>query len=56
MPLTLQISLSEIHKLVPRILQDFDLEFRNPKTTWTTKNRWFLDQESGLDEVVVRRR
>ena len=50
----IQISLSELHKLVPQFLRSFTVELVNPDTEWLTTNVWF-NKQSGLN-VYVRRR
>ncbi len=50
----LQISISEIHKLIPFILQRYALKLKDPKQEWTTNNKWF-NKQTGL-EVLVKHR
>lgn len=38
------ISLLEIYKLVPTILQAYDYDFVNPDKIWEVQNRWFVPQ------------
>ncbi|KEY71920.1 hypothetical protein S7711_09122 [Stachybotrys chartarum IBT 7711] len=38
------ISLLEIYKLVPTILQEYDITFANPDKVWAVENRWFVPQ------------
>lgn len=47
------ISLAEIHKLVPEVVRHFDLELAN-NDNWKTTNLWFCSQEMG--PVRVRQR
>ncbi|KAI4717658.1 cytochrome P450 [Aureobasidium sp. EXF-10727] len=49
------ISLSEIHKVVPLIIQRYDISLKHPERDWTTKNAWFNKQE-GLDVLMKRRK
>ncbi|KAG9519726.1 cytochrome P450, partial [Aureobasidium melanogenum] len=49
------ISLSEIHKVVPLIIQRYDIKLKYPERLWVTKNAWFNKQE-GLDVLIQRRR
>jgi cytochrome P450 len=42
------ISLAEIHKLIPDVLRNFELELSDVKRPWTTKNLWFCKQENIL--------
>ncbi|KAH8787823.1 cytochrome P450 [Diaporthe sp. PMI_573] len=48
------ISYLEIYKLVPTILQKFDIELVNPKSPWKVQNRWFVVQTEF--EVWLRNR
>jgi len=50
-----QISLSEIHKIVPLIVQRYDISLKHPDRAWTTKNCWFNKQE-GLQVLISRRK
>lgn len=50
-----QISLSEIHKVVPLIVQRYDIKLKHPDRVWATNNAWFNKQE-GLDVLIQRRR
>ena len=52
---TLQISLSEIHKLVLLALQDFRFTLEDPSKTWKTHNFWF-NKQTGILVNVHRRR
>jgi cytochrome P450 len=49
------ISLMEMHKIVPQLLREFDIQLHEPKKTWKTRNVWFVQQE-GLEVDLVRRR
>jgi cytochrome P450 len=48
------ISLMEMHKIVPQLLREFDLQLHEPKKDWKTRNVWFVQQE-GLEVDLVRR-
>lgn len=48
------ISMAEIHKLVPEILLTFKLELDDPKAVWKTRNLWFAKQ-SGVRARIARR-
>ncbi|KAL8941387.1 MAG: hypothetical protein Q9216_002265 [Gyalolechia sp. 2 TL-2023] len=39
-----QISLSEIYKLVPQIIRQFNLRLADPNKEWRTRNYWFNKQ------------
>ena len=52
---SLQISLSEIHKIVPLVVQRYDISLKHPDRVWTTKNCWFNKQE-GLEVLISRRK
>jgi cytochrome P450 len=49
-----QISLSELHKLIPQILRHFDLELADPTTEWETTNLWF-NKQTGIHVRVNTR-
>ena len=49
-----QISLSEIHKLVPLALQDFDFRLEDPSKSWKTHDLWF-NKQTGIRVRVYRR-
>lgn len=51
----MQISLSEIHKVVPLIVQRYDIKLKHPDRIWVTKNAWFNKQE-GLDVLIKPRK
>ncbi|KAL1987773.1 hypothetical protein VTN96DRAFT_2613 [Rasamsonia emersonii] len=48
------ISLMEMHKIVPQLLREFDIRLHDPKKEWKTRNVWFVQQE-GLVVDLVRR-
>ncbi|KAK6369088.1 hypothetical protein LTR64_007248 [Lithohypha guttulata] len=47
------ISLVQIHKLVPFVLQQFDLKLTHPNAVWETDNKWF-NKQSGIDIKLSR--
>ncbi|KAF3387658.1 Cytochrome P450 monooxygenase mpaDE [Penicillium rolfsii] len=49
------ISLIEMHKIIPQLLRDFTLQLHKPEEEWKTKNAWFV-QQSGLVCDMVRRK
>ncbi|RDW79279.1 cytochrome P450 [Aspergillus mulundensis] len=49
------ISLIEMHKIIPQLLRDFTFRLHKPGQEWTTKNAWFVQQE-GLVCALARRR
>ena len=49
-----QISISEIHKLIPQVMREFDIELLDRGIEWTTNNMWFNKQTE--IQVKVRRR
>lgn len=48
------ISLAELHKLIPYVVRNFRIEMWESERTWTTRNLWFCKQE-GLDVRVISR-
>lgn len=48
------ISLSELHKLVPEVLRNFELELVDKDNDWKTVDLWFAKQDFGL--VRLRKR
>lgn len=40
----MQISLSEIYKLIPQIIRDFHIRLADPSKEWKTHNYWFNKQ------------
>lgn len=47
------ISLAEMHKLVPEVLRHFDIELVD-HSTWTTRNLWFCSQDLGPVRLTQR--
>ncbi|KAJ9204907.1 hypothetical protein DTO166G4_7697 [Paecilomyces variotii] len=50
------ISLMEMHKVIPQLLREFDIILHNPKENWKTRNVWFVQQEGLVCDLVPRRR
>ncbi|KIX04389.1 uncharacterized protein Z518_05257 [Rhinocladiella mackenziei CBS 650.93] len=48
------ISITELHKLVPYVLRYFKLEMWEADKTWTTRNLWFNKQEGLIVRVTAR--
>lgn len=48
------ISLSELHRLVPDLLRNFELELVEKHKDWKTLDLWFAKQDFGL--VLLRKR
>lgn len=48
------ISLAEIHKLIPDVLRNFELEMFDKGSNWTTRNLWFCKQENILVRLKKR--
>ncbi|KAI0120995.1 cytochrome P450 oxidoreductase [Xylariales sp. AK1849] len=48
------ISLAEIHKLIPDVLKNFELELFDKRSPWVTKNLWFAKQENILVRLKKR--
>ncbi|GAB7353809.1 hypothetical protein MBLNU459_g4187t1 [Dothideomycetes sp. NU459] len=48
------ISLSELHKLVPQVLRMFSLELADPSAQWKTSNMWF-NKQTNLSVRLTRR-
>lgn len=49
------ISMAEIHKLVPDVMMNFKMEMWNPEATWMTRNLWFCKQ-TGIEVRLTRRK
>ncbi|KAL4975564.1 cytochrome P450 [Aspergillus desertorum] len=50
------ISLIEMHKIIPQLLRDFTFRLRRPDEEWKTKNAWFVQQEGLVVDLERRRR
>lgn len=48
------ISLAELHKLVPYLLTKFRVDLWNENDTWSTRNLWFCKQEGLVVRVTPR--
>ncbi|EXJ84620.1 hypothetical protein A1O3_05290 [Capronia epimyces CBS 606.96] len=48
------ISLAELHKLVPSVLREFQLDLREKGQVWRTRNLWFNKQEGVQVRVTAR--
>lgn len=51
---TVQISLAEMHKLIPAFLRRFKVELADPKRSWKTQNYWFNKQTGICVHVKTR--
>jgi cytochrome P450 len=49
------ISLMEMHKVIPQLLREFEITLHNPKEGWKTRNIWFVQQEGIVCDLVPRR-
>ncbi|KAL4893001.1 cytochrome P450 [Aspergillus ambiguus] len=49
------ISLMEMHKIVPQILREFDVRLHSPEKEWKTQNVWFVQQEGLICDLAPRR-
>lgn len=49
------ISLIEMHKIIPQLLRDFTFQLHKPGEEWKTKNAWFVQQEGLVCDVVPRK-
>lgn len=49
------ISLTEMHKMIPELLRKFELKLHNPEKEWKTKNVWFVQQEGLICDIVRRK-
>ncbi|KAL4936311.1 hypothetical protein BDV06DRAFT_233532 [Aspergillus oleicola] len=48
------ISLAEIHKIIPRLLKEYRLELIDPKKEWETHNFWFNKQTEIHVKITAR--
>ncbi|KAJ5267147.1 hypothetical protein N7478_009955 [Penicillium angulare] len=48
------ISLIEIHKIIPQLLRDFTFQLHAPQEEWKTKNSWFVQQEGLVCDLIRR--
>lgn len=49
------ISLIEMHKIIPQLLRDFTFQLHKSGEEWKTKNAWFVQQEGLVCDVVRRK-
>ncbi|KAL4878833.1 cytochrome P450 [Aspergillus karnatakaensis] len=49
------ISLIEMHKIIPQLLRDFTIRLHSPKEEWKTKNAWFVQQEGLICDLERRK-
>lgn len=50
------ISLMEMHKIVPQLLREFEIQLHDPKKEWATRNIWFVQQEGLVCDLVRRKK
>lgn len=48
------ISLMEMHKIVPQLLREFEIRLHSPEKEWRTLNVWFVQQEELICDLVRR--
>ncbi|KAF9891576.1 hypothetical protein FE257_003587 [Aspergillus nanangensis] len=48
------ISLMEMHKIVPQILRHFEVRLHSPAKEWKTRNVWFVQQEGLVCDLLPR--
>lgn len=48
------ISLIEMHKIVPQLLREFEIRLRDPKKEWKTRNVWFVQQQEFFCDLIRR--
>ncbi|KAJ5946669.1 hypothetical protein N7454_003508 [Penicillium verhagenii] len=46
------ISLMEMHKIVPQLLREFEIRLHSPEKEWKTMNAWFVQQEGLICDFV----
>ena len=49
-----QVSMSEIHKLMPQVLRHFSVELADPEKPWKSRNLWFNKQTSLIARLKRR--
>ncbi|GFG18849.1 pisatin demethylase, partial [Aspergillus udagawae] len=49
------ISLIEMHEIIPQLLREFGIRLHSPVEEWKTKNIWFVQQEGLICDLVHRR-
>ncbi|CAI7625537.1 unnamed protein product [Penicillium pancosmium] len=48
------VSLMEMHKIIPQLLREFEIRLHDPSKAWKTKNVWFVQQEGLICNLVKR--
>jgi cytochrome P450 len=48
------ISLTEMHKMIPELLRKFEIKLHSPEEEWKTKNVWFVQQEGLICDIRRR--
>lgn len=48
------ISLMEMHKIIPQLLREFEIRLHSPEKEWRTLNVWFVQQEELICDFVRR--
>ncbi|KAJ5619145.1 hypothetical protein N7510_003129 [Penicillium lagena] len=48
------ISLMEMHKIIPQLLREFEIRLHCPEKEWRTLNAWFVQQEGLICDLVRR--
>lgn len=48
------ISLIEMHKIIPQLLRVFEIRFHDTNKDWKVKNAWFVQQEEFICDLVWR--
>lgn len=46
---------TEMTKVIPQLLREFEISLEHPERTWKTRNIWFVQQEGLICNVVKRR-
>lgn len=49
------ISLMEMHKIIPQLLREFEIRLHDPDKDWITRNSWFVQQEGLICDLERRR-
>lgn len=49
------ISLIEMHKIVPQLLREFEIRLHSPEEGWKTRNAWFVQQEGLICDLERRK-
>ncbi|KAJ5962596.1 pisatin demethylase [Penicillium viridicatum] len=48
------ISIMEMHKVLPQLLLEFEIRLHHPEKEWRTRNAWFVQQEGLICDLVKR--